>query len=76
MVSFPATSSKARELTGGIAALNNQLVNMLKCAINHEYFEYKFGEDFALAVSVFKCAQIVDPAKVAELKPTGSVGSL
>ena len=25
---------KARELTGGVAALNNQLINMLKSAIN------------------------------------------
>ena len=46
-----------------------------KCA--HEYFEQKFREDLTLAVSVFKCAHIFDPAKVVELEHTGSdIGSL
>ena len=66
MVSFPAISSKARKLTGNVAALNNQLVNMLKCAINLHMSRN------LIAVSVFTCAGIFDPVKVVELEPTGS----
>ncbi len=71
---YPYALAVSKKLTGGVAALNIQLINYAKACVKpaHEYFELKFGVDLALAVSVFKCARIFDPAKVVELKPTGS----
>ena len=47
----------------GVAALNNQLVK--KCVLN-------INKIWGRSVSVFKCTEIFDQAKIGELKPTGS----
>lgn len=38
----------------------------------YDYFNRKFGEDLAVAVSAFKCTRFFSPAKVVELLPAGS----
>ena len=64
----------ADELAGGVASLNNQLINYAKGCVKpaYDYFNRKFGEDLEVAVSAFKFAWFFSPAKVVELLPTAN----
>ena len=71
---YPNVRAVADELAGGVASLNNQLINYAKACVKpaYDYFNRKFGEDLEVAVSAFKFARFFSPAKVVELLPTGN----
>ena len=69
---YPNVRAVADELAGGVASLNNQLINYAKACVKpaYDYFNRIFGEDLEVAVSAFKFAWFFSPAKV--LLPTAN----
>ena len=68
---YPNVSAVAKDLST-VSSQSTQLMKYAKLCVKpaYEYFEEKFSEDLAIALSLFKCACLFDPSKVVDINPS------
>ena len=71
---YPNVNAIAKELSGGDAVREQQLVAYAKACVEpaYSYFRTKFNENLKPAVDAFKAARFFSPSKCSELKPTAA----
>ena len=71
---YPNVTSIAKQLSGGNATREGQLVAYAKSCVQpaYAYFQEKFNHDLNPAVFAFKAARCFSPYKLYDLKPTAT----